>query len=144
MMNTTQLTYDALIWMTPADYEERRAAGFSSRNELTHAVMRELNAPLQWKMNGEYRHEFGGMFPVQCRFTPAHGDYEIAVCSYGAVSASWLVVIISQRTSDFKVLRRLDRFSPPVINNQLLQIAQLDVQGYNMLDIFSLEQGAVL
>jgi len=144
MMKTTQLTYDALIWMTPADYEERRAAGFESRSELTHAVMRELCAPLQWKMNGEYRHEFGGMFPVQCRFTPPHAHYEIAVCSYGEVSASWLIVILSQRGDGFKVLRRLDRFSPPAINNQLLQIAQLDVQGYSMLDIFSLEQGDVL
>ena len=143
-MNTTQLTYDALIWMTPADYEERRAAGFVSRSELTHAVMRELNAPLQWKMNGEYRHEFGGMFPVQCRFTPSHAHYEIAVCSYGEVSASWLIVILSQRTNGFEVFRRLDRFSPPVVNNLLLQIAQLDVQGYSMLDIFSLEQGDVL
>lgn len=143
-MNITKLTYDALIWMTAADYEERRAAGFESRSELTHAVMRELNAPLRWKMNGEYRHEFGGMFPVQCRFTPSHAHYEIAVCSYGEVSASWLIVILSQRTNGFKVLRRLDRFSPPVVNNLLLQIAQLDVQGYSMLDIFSLEQGDAL
>ncbi|WP_289626507.1 conjugation system SOS inhibitor PsiB family protein, partial [Escherichia coli] len=38
--------------------------------ELTHAVMRELDAPDNWTMNGEYGSEFGGFFPVQVRFTP--------------------------------------------------------------------------
>ncbi|WP_432417814.1 conjugation system SOS inhibitor PsiB family protein, partial [Escherichia coli] len=44
-----------------------RAAGSDERRELTHAVMRELDAPDNWTMNGEYGSEFGGFFPVQVR-----------------------------------------------------------------------------
>ncbi|EIC3806577.1 hypothetical protein LAC48_005006, partial [Escherichia coli] len=37
-----------------------RAAGSDERRELTHAVMRELDEPDNWTMNGEYGSEFGG------------------------------------------------------------------------------------
>ncbi len=41
-----------------------RAAGSDERRELTHAVMRELDAPDNWTLNGEYGSEYGGFFPV--------------------------------------------------------------------------------
>ena len=50
--------------MNAQEYEDIRAAGSDERRELTHAVMRELDAPDNWTMNGEYGSEFGGFFPV--------------------------------------------------------------------------------
>lgn len=67
----TELTLNVLQTMNTQEYEDIRAAGSDERRELTHAVMRELDAPDNWTMNGEYGSEFGGFFPVQVRFTPA-------------------------------------------------------------------------
>ncbi len=67
----TELTLNVLQTMSAQEYEDIRAAGSDERRELTHAVMRELDAPDNWMMNGEYGSEFGA-FPVQVRFTPAH------------------------------------------------------------------------
>ncbi|SYX54452.1 plasmid SOS inhibition protein B (plasmid) [Escherichia coli] len=66
----TELTLNVLQTMSAQEYEDIRAAGSDERRELTHAVMRELDAPDNWTMNGEYGSEFGGFFPVQVRFTP--------------------------------------------------------------------------
>ncbi len=67
----TELTLNALQSMNAQEYEEIRAAGSDMRRNLTHEVMREVDAPANWMMNGEYGSEFGGFFPVQVRFTPA-------------------------------------------------------------------------
>lgn len=61
----TELTLNVLHTMNAQEYEDIRAAGSDERRELTHAVMRELDAPDNWTMNGEYGSEFGGFFPVQ-------------------------------------------------------------------------------
>lgn len=61
----TELTLNVLQTMNAQEYEDIRAAGSDERRELTHAVMRELDAPDNWTMNGEYGSEFGGFFPVQ-------------------------------------------------------------------------------
>ncbi len=68
----TELTLNALQSMNAQEYEDIRAAGSDMRRNLTHEVMREVDAPANWMMNGEYGSEFGGFFPVQVRFTPAH------------------------------------------------------------------------
>ncbi|KEL59159.1 protein psiB [Escherichia coli 5-366-08_S1_C1] len=65
----TELTLNVLQTMSAQEYEDIRAAGSDERRELTHAVMRELDAPDNWTMNGEYGSEFGGFFPVQVRFS---------------------------------------------------------------------------
>ncbi len=62
MMNT-ELTLNALQSMNAQEYEEIRAAGSDMRRNLTHEVMREVDAPANWMMNGEYGSEFGGFFP---------------------------------------------------------------------------------
>ncbi|EAO0165766.1 conjugation system SOS inhibitor PsiB, partial [Salmonella enterica] len=92
-----QITVDVLKKMTAAEYEEYRAGGDELRRELTHAVMRDLTCPAGWDMNGEYRSEFGGFFPVQVRFTPSHGNFHLAVCSPGDVSPEWLVIFMTGR-----------------------------------------------
>lgn len=55
----TELTLNVLQTMSAQEYEDIRAAGSDERRELTHAVMRELDAPDNWMMNGEYGSEFG-------------------------------------------------------------------------------------
>ena len=88
----TELTLNVLQTMNAQEYEDIRAAGSDERRELTHAVMRELDAPDNWTMNGEYGSEFGGFFPVQVRFTPAHERFHLALCSPGDVSQVWVLV----------------------------------------------------
>lgn len=41
----TELTLNVLQTMNAQEYEDIRAAGSDERRELTHAVMRELDAP---------------------------------------------------------------------------------------------------
>ncbi|EFV7095281.1 hypothetical protein EO950_21185 [Shigella flexneri] len=41
----TELTLNVLQTMSAQEYEDIRAAGSDERRELTHAVMRELDAP---------------------------------------------------------------------------------------------------
>ena len=77
----TLLTLDVLKTMSIDELEDSRAAGEDFRRELTHAVMRVLHLPSGWSVNGEYRSEFGGFFPVQIRFSPAHCHFDVAVCS---------------------------------------------------------------
>ena len=59
MMNT-ELTLNALQSMNAQEYEEIRAAGSDMRRNLTHEVMRKVDAPANWMMNGEYGSEFVG------------------------------------------------------------------------------------
>ncbi|EBV8528687.1 conjugation system SOS inhibitor PsiB family protein, partial [Escherichia coli] len=54
----TELTLNALQSMNAQEYEEIRAAGSDMRRNLTHEVMREVDAPANWMMNGEYGSEF--------------------------------------------------------------------------------------
>lgn len=74
-----QLIHSIMRTVLWTKYLVIRAAGSDERRELTHAVMRELDAPDNWTMNGEYGSEFGGFFPVQVRFTPAHERFHRAM-----------------------------------------------------------------
>ncbi|EAB3051345.1 MULTISPECIES: conjugation system SOS inhibitor PsiB [Citrobacter] len=71
------ITPAVLNTMIPQEFEDWRDGGEDLRRELTHAVMRDLTCPTGWDLNGEYRSEFGGFFPVQIRFTPAHGNFSL-------------------------------------------------------------------
>lgn len=59
----TELTLNALQSMNAQEYEDIRAAGSDMRRNLTHEVMREVDAPANWMMNGEYGSEFGAFSP---------------------------------------------------------------------------------
>lgn len=101
----TELTLNVLHTMNAQEYEDIRAAGSDERRELTHAVMRELDAPDNWTMNGEYGSEFGGFFPVQVRFTPAHERFHLALCSPGDVSQVWVLVLVNAVVSRLRWFR---------------------------------------
>lgn len=139
------ITPDVLKTMIPQEFEDWREAGEDLRRELTHAVMRELSCPENWDMNGEYRSEFGGFFPVQVRFTPSHGNFHIAVCSPGDITPSWMVVFIPASGRPFSVIRTLKSYQPELISHTLSLTARLDADGYSQASIISImiTEGAV-
>lgn len=134
------ITTDVLKTMTPEEMEDWRDSGEDFRRELTHAVMRDLDAPAGWDMNGEYRCEFGGMFPVQVRFTPSCGDFQLALCSPGYVSPEWRVMFISASGRPFAVVRSLPAFSPENISYVLSLTALFHTDGYSAASIISILQ----
>ena len=131
----TELTLNVLQTMNAQEYEDIRAAGSDERRELTHAVMRELDAPDNWTMNGEYGSEFGGFFPVQVRFTPAHERFHLALCSPGDVSQVWVLVLVNAGGEPFAVVQVQRRFAPEAVSHSLALAASLDAQGYSVNDI---------
>lgn len=132
------ITTDVLKTMIPAELEDYRSAGEDFRRELTHAVIGNLAVPDKWDINGEYRSEFGGFFPVQIRFTPSHGNFHIAVCSPGDVSPVWLMVFITPSGHPFSVVRSLATFSPEIVNHTFSLVACLDADGYSAASIISI------
>ncbi|MCV5444731.1 conjugation system SOS inhibitor PsiB, partial [Escherichia coli] len=127
----TELTLNVLQTMNTQEYEDIRAAGSDERRELTHAVMRELDAPDNWTMNGEYGSDFGGFFPVQVRFTPAHERFHLALCSPGDVSQVWVLVLVNAGGEPFAVVQVQRRFAPEAVSHSLALAASLDAQGYS-------------
>ncbi|MHU11654.1 conjugation system SOS inhibitor PsiB, partial [Escherichia coli] len=122
----TILTPDVLKTMSCDEFEDWRDSGEDFRRELTHAVMRDLSCPENWDVNGEYRSEFGGFFPVQVRFTPPHGNYHIAVCSPGAISPAWMVVFVPASGRPFSVIRTLSGYQPELVSHTVSLTARLD------------------
>ncbi|EOU2865984.1 conjugation system SOS inhibitor PsiB, partial [Escherichia coli] len=115
----TELTLNALQSMNAQEYEDIRAAGSDMRRNLTHEVMREVDAPANWMMNGEYGSEFGGFFPVQVRFTPAHERFHLALCSPGDVSQLWMLVLVNGGGQPFAVVQVQHIFTPVAISHTL-------------------------
>lgn len=134
----TVLTPDVLKTMSCDEFEDWRDSGEDYRRELTHAVMRDLCCPDNWSMNGEYRSEFGGFFPVQVRFTSPHGSYHIAVCSPGDVSPAWMVVFVPASGRPFSVVRTLKDYLPELVSHTLSLTASLDADGYSQASIISI------
>lgn len=130
-----ELTLNVLQTMSAQEYEDIRTAGSDERRELTHAVMRELDAPDNWTMNGEYGSEFGGFFPVQVRFTPVHGRFFLALCSPGDISPDWLLVLVNAGGEPFAVVQMHRLFIPEAVCHSLALTASLDEQGYSVNDI---------
>ncbi|EPC4383323.1 conjugation system SOS inhibitor PsiB [Escherichia coli] len=115
----TELTLNALQSMNAQEYEDIRAAGSDMRRNLTHEVMREVDAPANWMMNGEYGSEFRGFFPVQVRFTPAHERFHLALCSPGDVSQVWVLVLVNAGGEPFAVVQVQRRFAPEAVSHSL-------------------------
>ena len=134
----TVLTPDVLKTMSCDEFEDWRDSGEDYRRELTHAVMRDLTCPDNWDMNGEYRSEFGGFFPVQVRFTPPHGNYHVAVCSPGAISPDWMVVFEPASGRPFSVVRTLKGYQAELVSHTLSLTARLNADGYSQASIISI------
>ncbi|EDS6807023.1 conjugation system SOS inhibitor PsiB [Salmonella enterica subsp. enterica serovar Legon] len=136
-MINTPLNSAYLAWMKSAEYEQFREGGYDIRRELTHAIMKEIQAPDNWDMNGEYRDEFGGLFPVQVRFTPSSGRFGIALCSPGDISETWLMVLFSADGKIVRCIRECPRFDVHCFNNILELIAQLNHDGESLSAIIA-------
>ncbi|MGG7695143.1 conjugation system SOS inhibitor PsiB [Klebsiella aerogenes] len=134
----TILTPDVLKTLSPDEMEDWRDSGEDYRRELTHAVMRDLSCPDNWDMNGEYRSEFGGFFPVQIRFTPSHGNFHLAVCSPGTISPVWMVVFVPASGRPFSVIRALSGYQPELVSHTVSLTARLDADGYSQASIISI------
>ncbi|HID3974810.1 TPA: conjugation system SOS inhibitor PsiB [Enterobacter cloacae] len=134
----TVLTPDVLKTMSCDEFEDWRDSGEDYRRALTHAVMRDLTCPDNWDMNGEYRSEFGGFFPVQVRFTPPHGNYHVAVCSPGAISPDWMVVFVPASGRPFSVVRSLKGYQTELVSHTLSLTGRLDADGYSQASIISI------
>ncbi|MBW6100672.1 conjugation system SOS inhibitor PsiB [Escherichia coli] len=131
----TELTLNVLQTMNTQEYEDIRAAGSDERRELTHAVMRELDAPDNWTMNGEYGSEFGGFFPRPSPFHACPRTFSPALCSPGDVSQVWVLVLVNAGGEPFAVVQVQQRFAPEAISHSLALAASLDEQGYSVNDI---------
>ncbi|MCT4709202.1 conjugation system SOS inhibitor PsiB [Enterobacteriaceae bacterium H11S18] len=116
---------DDLKAMLPGEFEEWRERGEDFRRTLTHEVMRHLIPPEHWQMNAEYRTEFGGLFPVQCRFSPPDAQWYLCVCSPGECSPAWLAVLVSDCGSYVRMLSSMEVFSPEAINALLCHLSAL-------------------
>ncbi|EJJ7965425.1 conjugation system SOS inhibitor PsiB, partial [Escherichia coli] len=79
--------------------------------------------------------EFGGFFPVQVRFTPAHERFHLALCSPGDVSQVWVLVLVNAGGEPFAVVQVQRRFVPEAVSHSLALAASLDEQGYSVSDI---------
>ncbi|HEN4999255.1 TPA: conjugation system SOS inhibitor PsiB [Klebsiella aerogenes] len=104
------LTAQDLSRFIPSDFEDYRAGGADLRRELIHAVMHDLTVPERWHINGEYGSEFGGLFPVQCRFSPAHERFYVALCSPGDINPGWLMVFVDGNGTPAVVPDRAEGF----------------------------------
>lgn len=132
------MTVSQLAAMTGDEFEAHRSAGYTHRQELTHAVMRALPLPEDWAMNGEYRAEFGGLFPVQVRFSPEHGQFHVVICSPGEVSECWLVLVVACQGSRVTCVRQQSRFDADEFSRVLTLISALDRDGYRHPHILSM------
>jgi len=125
------ITTDVLKTMIPCEFEDYRNGGNDIRRSLTHAVMGKIDSPHGWSTDCEYRTEFGGLFPVQCRYTPAHAHFHIVLCSPGEVTPVWLMVFVSGNGHPVSVVRTLEEFNPQLIAHTLSLTDRLDSDGYS-------------
>lgn len=129
------LTTFQLAAMTGDEFEAHRAAGYEHRQKLTHAVMQALRLPDAWSMNGEYSAEFGGLFPVQVRFSPKHERLQVVLCSPGEVSESWLVLTVMG--SRVTCVYQQAQFDAEGFSRVLRVVSSMDQAGYSHSYILS-------
>ncbi|EBW7778668.1 conjugation system SOS inhibitor PsiB [Salmonella enterica subsp. enterica serovar Saintpaul] len=125
--------------LTAYDMEYIRQKGEDARNELSDAVTRMLAVPQNWCICAEYRMEFGGFFPVQCRLS-ADGcdDYHLCVCSPGDISPYWLVVLLSAGGLVVRTLWQGEILDPVSINALVSQVAGMRRFGCSARTVVSL------
>jgi len=112
--------------LSASDLEFIRQQGELPRRALSDAVTGLLTVPVGWRVCAEYRAEFGGFFPVQCRFSAAESDdWHLCVCSPGEVSPYWLLVLLSAGGSVVRTMYQSESLEPDVISQLVAQMAGL-------------------
>ncbi|ENP5941949.1 conjugation system SOS inhibitor PsiB [Salmonella enterica] len=126
------LTLPALVAMTPEDYEQSRSDGWSSRQVLTQAVVRELLLPEGWVVSPEIHTEYGGVWPVCLRYVPPHGRHWFMLTSPGEVCDQWMLLLQSASGQRIKCLRRMSVLDTFLVNRLLLRADVLDKKRYTL------------
>lgn len=121
---TMQYDLNQINKLTPSDLEFIRQQGEDARRVLSDGVTGRLTVPQGWRVCAEYRSEFGGFFPVQCRFS-ADGcdDWHLCVCSPGDVSPYWLLVLLSSGGDVVRTLDQRDAFEPERVSQLIALMA---------------------
>ncbi|CZY23611.1 conjugation system SOS inhibitor PsiB [Enterobacter hormaechei] len=121
---TMQYDLNRINTLTATDLEFIRQQGEDARRALSDAVTGLLSTPEGWRVCAEYRSEFGGFFPVQCRFSAdGSDDWHLCVCSRGEVSPYWLLVLLSSGGEVVRTLYQSDTLQPERINQLIAQLA---------------------
>ena len=134
-MKTTEKTtlHKELTDMFPCEFEAWRERGDRERYALSSAVMQFIETPAGWQANAEYRCEFGGLFPVQVRYTVPDEQCHLCLCSPGDVSAEWLMVLVSADGGLVRELMRAQTFAPDGVNTLLAVAAgACSMEGYTV------------
>jgi len=112
--------------LTESDFEFIRQQGEDARRVLSDAVIGLLTTPEGWRVCAEYRSEFGGFFPVQCRFSADDSDaWHLCVCSPGKVSPYWLLVLLSSGGEVVRTLYQNKTLQPDRVSQLIAQMAGL-------------------
>ncbi len=131
----TELTLNVLQTMSAQEYEDIRAAGSDERRELTHAVMRELDAPDNWNDERRVRQRVWRIFPRPGPFHACPRTFPPGVMFTGDVSQVWVLVLVNAGGEPFAVVQVQRRFAPEAVSHSLALAASLDAQGYSVSDI---------
>lgn len=121
---TEKYTLDALNLMVPAELESVRESGDEERRQLSDSVTSLIELPVGWRVNAEYRGEFGGQFPVQLRYTPdSDNHYFLCLCSPGEMLPAWVLLLLARDGSLIRILHQSGALMPAKIAGLLAQIA---------------------
>lgn len=121
--------------MFPCEFEAWRERGDDERHVLSTAVMHFLDTPEGWQVNAEYRGEFGGLFPVQIRYTAPDESFHLCLCSPGEVCAEWLAVLASADGSFVREVLRAEKFAPERFSALLSVAGSLCSMAYTVREI---------
>lgn len=117
-------TLDTLNMMIPAELESVRERGDELRRQLSDTVVGLVTVPAGWRVNAEYRGEFGGQFPVQLRYAPdGSGEYFLCLCSPGEMLPAWTLFLLSGDGTLVRILHQADVLVPDTVANLLAQVA---------------------
>lgn len=117
-------TLDALNGMLPADLESVRESGDEERRQLSDTVIGLISAPAGWRVNAEYRGEFGGQFPVQLRYAPdGDSNWFLCLCSPGEMLPVWTLFLLARDGSLIRMLHQSAVLCPDAIGDLLAQVA---------------------
>lgn len=119
-----KFTLESLNNLTPSEFESIRARGCEFRRKMSDAVTMLLTVPENWQVNAEYRCEFGGMFPVQCRLSANECDeFHLCICSPGEISPDWLVVLLGGCGDLVQIVHQSDRLDLAAVNGIIQKVA---------------------
>ncbi|NUL39821.1 conjugation system SOS inhibitor PsiB [Kosakonia sacchari] len=117
-------TLAALNGMFPADLESVRESGDEERRQLSDSVTSLVALPAGWRVNAEYRGEFGGQFPVQLRYAPdGDSNWFLCLCSPGEMLPSWTLFLLARDARLIRILHQSAALCPDVIGGLLAQVA---------------------